>query len=187
MTHTGNDHQAEIEAVKQQIPSLKKLFEGWLASTPPMPNAVHSEADLYETGGFADPRLVLYTGTSYLSSGLTVGWCLFGASRNVRPGHCALPHAAQETLADPNAVRALQLLAVDHRETTEAAIEALANPQTVGTLVSLGAAAHQDHQGQPLHVDVGTEIYAHHPGPLRWGPATADVVCIGSPIWIAAA
>ncbi|MFD0386433.1 hypothetical protein ACFQ2B_40260, partial [Streptomyces stramineus] len=134
-----------------------------------MPTAAHGEADLYETGGFDDPRLVLYTGTSHLPEPeLTVGWCLFGAARNVLPGHPSLPHAAQEALADPNAVRALQLLAVDHRETDEAAVEALANPQTVRTLVSLASAAHQEHQKQPLRVEIGTEIYAYHRGPIPW-------------------
>lgn len=186
MAHIEDDHQAKIEAVKQQIPSIEGLLKGWPTAAPRMPNAAHGEADLYETGGFDDPRLVLYTGTTHLSElKLTVGWCLFGASRNVRPGHSSLPHAAQEALADPNAARALQLLAVDHQETDEAAIEALANPRTVRTLVSLASAAHQEHRGQPLQVDVGTEIYAYHPGPVPWGSATADVVCIGSPIWIA--
>ncbi|RNG33516.1 hypothetical protein [Streptomyces botrytidirepellens] len=120
---------------------------------------------------------------------MTVGWCLFGASGNVQPGHSTLPYAAREALTDPNAARALQLLAVDHRETEEAAIEALAAPGAVPALVDLAAAAHQDHEGRsvPLRVEVGTEIYAYHPGPVRLGAVIVDVVCVGSPIWIASA
>ncbi|MGW1288389.1 hypothetical protein ACWD4N_33090 [Streptomyces sp. NPDC002586] len=182
------DHDAAIDAAKQQLPSAQQLFAGWPAVLPQLPGAAYADADLYETSGFGDPRLVLYTGISRGPS-LTVGWCLFGASRNVQPGHSTLPHAAREALTDPNAARALQLLAVDHPETDEAAIEALTAPGAVRPLVDLAAAAHQEHQGRsvPLRIEVGTEIYAYHPGPVRLGTVIADVVCIGSPIWIASA
>lgn len=63
-----------------------------------MPDAVYTDVDLYQTGGFEDPRLVLYTGVSRLPS-LTVGWCLFGASRNVQPGKDSLPNGAREALS----------------------------------------------------------------------------------------
>ncbi|MFI8944801.1 hypothetical protein [Streptomyces syringium] len=33
-----------------------------------MPGAVHADVDLHETGGFEDPRLVLYTGVGRLPS-----------------------------------------------------------------------------------------------------------------------
>jgi len=179
-------HDAAIDAVKQQLPSAEQLFAGWPTAVPSVPGAVYADVDLYQTGGFEDPRLVLYTGVSRLST-LTVGWCLFGAARNVQPGHAALPHAAREALTDTTAVRALQLLAVDHPETDEAAIEALAVPGVTGSLARLAAAAHLEHEGQsvPLGCEVGTAVYAYHHGPVRMGTITADVVLFGSPIWIA--
>ncbi|MFJ3914377.1 hypothetical protein [Streptomyces vinaceus] len=181
-----SNHDAAIEAAKQQLPSAEQLFAKWPATMPPVPGAVYTDIDLYETGGFEDPRLVLYTGISFLPS-LTVGWCLFGAARNVQPGHAALPHAAREALRNTTAVRALQLLAVDHPETDEAAIEALAVPGVTNSLVALASAAHHEHErrSQPLGCDVGTAVYAYHPGPVRVGTVTADAVLIGSPIWIA--
>ncbi|MFB7836247.1 hypothetical protein [Streptomyces sp. NPDC056056] len=184
MSSAERDHQAAIEAAKQLIPSVRQLFSGWPATGPYMPNMAHAEADLYETSGFADPRLVLYTGVSRWP-GLTVGWALFGAARNVQPGHTSLPHALQEALADPEAVRALQFLAADHKETDEAAAETLSNPRTVRTLVDLASTAHANQQGQALRVEVGTELYAYHSGPVPFGTTAADVICIGSPIWIA--
>ncbi len=80
-----------------------------------------------------------------------------------------------------------QFLAADHKETDEAAVETLSNPRTVRTLVDLASTAHADHQGQPLRADVGTELYTYHAGPAPFGTTAADVVCIGSPIWIAGA
>ncbi|MFI6689692.1 hypothetical protein [Streptomyces sp. NPDC050485] len=179
------DHNAAIEAIKQRLPSVQQLLADWPAGLPQLPAATYATADLCETRGFDDPRLVLYTGITRGPS-VTVGWCLFGASRNVQPGHSTLPHAAREALTDPNAARALQLLAVDHLETEEAAIEALAAPGAVRPLVGLAAAAHQEHEGrsEPLRVEVGTTIYAYPPGPVHLGTAIADIVCIGSPIWI---
>ncbi|WP_331732876.1 hypothetical protein OG613_48825 (plasmid) [Streptomyces sp. NBC_00015] len=181
-----SNHDAAIEAVKQQLPSAEQVFAGWPRAETSMPGAFYTNVDLYETGGFEDPRLVLYTGISRLPS-LTVGWCLFGAARNVQPGHAALPHAVREALTDTTAVRALQLLAVDHPETDEAAIEALAVPGVTSTLVRLAAAAHQEHEGLsvPLGCEVGTAVYAYHHGPVRMGTLTVDVVLFGSPIWIA--
>lgn len=181
------DRDAAIDAVRQQLPSVQQLFAGWPSALPELPGAAYANADLYETSGFDDPRLVLYTGISRGS--VTVGWCLFGASRNVQPGHSTLPHAAREALTDSHAARVLQLLAADHRETDEAAIEALAAPGAVRPLVDLATAAHQEHAGRsvPLRVEVGSEIHAYHPGPVRLGAAIADVVCIGSPIWIGSA
>ncbi|MFD8415489.1 hypothetical protein ACFV2Q_27630 [Streptomyces sp. NPDC059650] len=181
-----SDHEAAIAAAKRQIPSAEQLFATWPGAVPPVPSAVYADIDVYETGGFEDPRLVLYTAVSVLPS-LTVGWCLFGAARNVRPGHPALPHAAREALENITAVRALQLLAVDHRETDEAAIEALAVPGVTGSLAALASGAHYEHErhSQPIGCDVGTAVYAYHHGPVRMGTVTADVVLIGSPIWIA--
>ncbi|GAA3312248.1 hypothetical protein [Streptomyces cinereospinus] len=182
---SGN-HDAAIDAVKRQLPSAQQLFAGWPAAVPSVPGAVYADVDLYQTGGFEDPRLVLYTGVSRLPT-LTVGWCLLGASRNVQPGKDSLPSGAREALNDTTAVRALQLLAVDHPETDEAAIEALAVPGVTGSLVTLASAVHQDHEGRaiPLGCEVGTAVYAYHPGPVRVGTVAADVVLIGSPIWIA--
>jgi hypothetical protein len=59
-------------------------------------------------------------------------------------------------------------------------------PGAVRALVDLVTAAQQAHEGHsvPLGVEVGTEIYAYRPGPVRLGTVIADVVCIGSPIWI---
>ncbi|MGW2109408.1 hypothetical protein [Streptomyces sp. NPDC001948] len=186
MTLTGDDHRAAIEAAKEQIPSVEQLFLGWPTTGPQMANAAHAEAELYETSGFDDPRLVLYTGISRLPH-LTVGWALFGSTSNVQPGHPCLPHALREALTDPDAARALQFMAVDHQETDEAAAETLSDHRTVRTLVGLASTAHLGHQGQPLRVDVGTEIYAYHPGPFSLGSTTTDIVCVGSPIWIAGA
>lgn len=184
---SGN-HDAAIDAVKQQLPSAAQVFAGWPAAMPLGPFAVYGDVDLYQTGGFEDPRLVLYTGVSRLPT-LTVGWCLFGASRNVQPGKDkdTLPSGAREVLNDTAAVRALQLLAVDHPETDEAAIEALAVPGVTGSLVDLASAVHQEHEGRavPLGYEVGTYVYAYHRGPVHLGTAAADVVLIGSPIWIA--
>ncbi|MFF2926684.1 hypothetical protein ACFVTP_30455 [Streptomyces celluloflavus] len=183
-------HDAAIEAVKQQIPSVEQLCARWPEMMLPVPGAVHANVDLYQTGGFEDPRLVLYTGVSRLPS-LTVGWCLFGAARNVQPGKDkdTLPSGAREVLNDTTAVRALQLLAVDHPETDEAAIEALAVPGVTGALVTLASAVHQQHESRsvPLGCEIGTAIYAYHHGPVRLGTHTADVMLIGSPIWIAKA
>ncbi|GAA2964954.1 hypothetical protein [Kitasatospora cinereorecta] len=181
-----SSHDADIDAVKRQLPSAEQLLAGWPAAVPSVPGAVYADVDLYQTGGFQDPRLVLYTGVSRLPS-LTVGWCLFGASRNVQPGKELLPSGAREALNNTTAVRALQLLAVDHRETDEAAIEALAVPGVTGSLVTLASAVHQEHEGRavPLGCEVGTAVYAYHPGPVRVGTVAADVVLIGTPIWIA--
>ncbi|MEW1926399.1 hypothetical protein [Streptomyces sp. NPDC088360] len=183
-----SNHDAAIDTVKQQLPTAEQVFAGWPAAVPSVPGAVYADVDLYQTGGFEDPRLVLYTGVSRLSS-LTVGWCLFGASRNVQPGKDkdTLPSGAREVLNDPAAVRALQFLAVDHPETDEAAIEALAVPGVTRSLVTLASAVHQEHEGRavPLSCEVGTAVYAYHRGPVPVGTATADVVLIGSPIWIA--
>ncbi|OEV12986.1 hypothetical protein [Streptomyces nanshensis] len=187
MSINDADIDAAIDAAKQQMPSAQELFAGWPAAVPPVPGVVHTDVGLYRTGGFEDPRLVLYTGTTRLPA-VTVGWCLFGAARNVQPGHAPLPRAAREALTDPDMVRALQLLAVGHRETDEAAIETLAIPGVAASLVDLAAAAHQEHEDRtvPVHSsEVGTEIYAYHRGPVRLGTHTADVVLIGSPIWIA--
>jgi hypothetical protein len=180
------NHDAAIEAVKQQLPSAEQLFAGWPTAETSVPGAVYTNVDLYQTGGFEDPRLVLYTGVSHLPS-LTVGWCLFGAARNVQPGKDSLPNAAREALTNTTAVRALQLLAVDHPETDEAAIEALAVPGVTSSLVTLASAVHQQHEGcsVPLGCEVGTAVYAYHHGPVRMGCLTADVVLFGSPIWIA--
>ncbi|MGA5643266.1 hypothetical protein ACPCTN_31570 [Streptomyces cinereoruber] len=182
------DHEAAIEAAKRQVPSAEQLFARWPETMPPVPGAVHADVDLHETAGFEDPRLVLYTGVGRLPS-LTVGWCLFGAARNVQPGHASLPYAAREALTDSTVVRALQLLAVDHPETDEAAIEALAVPGVTGALATLASAAHQEHESRsvPLGCEVGTAVYAYHRGPVRLGTHTADVMLIGSPIWIAKA
>ncbi|MDX2692180.1 hypothetical protein [Streptomyces ipomoeae] len=181
-------HDAAIEAVKQQLPSAEQLFAGWPTVDTAVPGAVYTDVDLYQTGGFKDPRLVLYTGVSRLPT-LTVGWCLFGASRNVQPGKDkdTLPSGAREALNDTTAVRALQLLAADHPETDEAAIEALTVPGVTGSLVALASAVHQDHEGRavPIGCEVGTAVYAYHHGPVYLGTVTADVVLIGSPIWIA--
>ncbi|MFI9311241.1 hypothetical protein [Streptomyces triculaminicus] len=184
---SGNHDDAAIDAVKRQLPSAEQLFAGWPAAVPPVPGAVYADVDLYQTGGFEDPRLVLYTGVSRLPSSLTVGWCLFGASRNVQPGKDSLPTAAREVLDNATAVRALQLLAVDHPETDEAAIEALAVPGVTDSLVTLASAVHQNHEGRavPLGCEVGTAVYAYHHGPVPVGTVAADVVLIGSPIWIA--
>ncbi|MEU3433123.1 hypothetical protein [Streptomyces sp. NPDC006863] len=185
----SENHDPAIDAAKQQIPSAEQLFTMWPAAMPMGPFAVYGDVDLYQSGGFEDPHLVLYTGVSRLPSA-TVGWCLFGASRNVQPGKDkdTLPSGARETLSDTTVVRALQFLAVDHPETDEAAIEALAVPGVTGSLVTLASAVHQDHEGRavPLDCEVGTYVYAYHRGPVRVGTATADVVLIGSPIWIAA-
>ncbi|MFE4304873.1 hypothetical protein ACFRR6_02155 [Streptomyces sp. NPDC056891] len=186
MPPTGDDHQAAIESAKLRIPSLEQLFQSWPTNRPQMPSVAHTEATLYETRGFDDPRLVLYTGISQLPR-LTVGWALFGSARNVHPGHPSLPHTLREALTDPDAARALQFMAVDHQETDEAAAETLSDHRTVRTLAGLASTAHLAHQGQPLRVDVGTEIYAYHSGPFDLGPTTTDVVCIGSPIWITGA
>lgn len=184
----SGDHDAAIDAVKQQLPSAEQVFAMWPAAVPTGPFAVYGDVDLYQTGGFEDPRLVLYTGVSRMAT-LTVGWCLFGASRNVQPGKDkdTLPSGAREVLNDTTAMRALQLLAVDHSETDEAAVEALAVPGVTGSLVTLASAVHQDHEGRavPLGCEVGTEVYAYHRGPVRVGTVAADVVLIGSPIWIA--
>lgn len=182
-------HDAAIEAVKEQLPSVAQVFAGWPTAVPLGPFAVYADIDVYQTGGFEDPRLVLYTGVSRLSSSLTVGWCLFGASRNVQPGKDkdTLPNGAREALNNTTAVRALQLLAVDHPETDEAAIEALTVPGVTGSLVALASAVHQEHEGRamPFGCEVGTAVYAYHPGPVHLGTVAADVVLIGSPIWIA--
>lgn len=178
--------KAAIEAAKQLIMSAQQQFADWPMAKPQIPGAVHTDVDLYETSGFDDPRLVLYTGISLLPS-VSVGWSLFGAARNVQPGHPALPHAAKEALADTNTLRALQFLAVDHPETDEAAIEALTVPGVARSLVGLAAAAHREHESNGaarLQADVGTTIYALHRGPVSLGASTADVVVIGSPIWI---
>ncbi|MFJ8896703.1 hypothetical protein ACIRCZ_19125 [Leifsonia sp. NPDC102414] len=184
---SGN-HDAAIDAVKEQLPSATQVFAKWPAAVPTGPFALYGDVDLYQTGGFEDPRLVLYTGVSRLPT-LTVGWCLFGASRNVQPGKDkdTLPSGAREALNDTTAVRALQLLAVDHPETDEAAIEALTVPGVTRSLVDLASAVHQDHEGRavPFGCEVGTYVYASHHGPVRVGTVTADVVLIGSPIWIA--
>ncbi|MGW3308274.1 hypothetical protein ACWDG9_17000 [Streptomyces sp. NPDC001073] len=52
---------------------------------------------------------------------------------------------------------------------------------------ALGSAVHQDHEGRavPLGWEVGTAVYAYHRGPVHVGTVAADVVLIGSPIWIA--
>lgn len=184
---SGN-HDTTIDAVKQKLPSAAQAFPTWPAAMPTGPFALYSDVALYQTGGFEDPRLVLYTGVSRLPT-LTMGWCLFGASRNVQPGKDkdSLPSGAREALSNTAAVRALQLLAVDHPETDEAAVEALAVPGVTGSLVILASAVHQDHEGRavPFGCEVGTYIYAHHQGPVNLGTVTADVVLIGSPIWIA--
>ncbi|GAA0902879.1 MULTISPECIES: hypothetical protein [Streptomyces violaceusniger group] len=182
---SGN-HDAAIDAVKRQLPSMEQAFAGWPTAMPAGPFDVYGDVDLYQTGGFEDPRLVLYTGVSRLPT-LTVGWCLFGASRNVQPGKESLPSGAREALTDTTAVRALQLLAVDHPETDEAAIEALTVPGVTGSLVALACAVHQEHEGRavPLGCEVGTAVYACHHGPVHLGSIAADVVLIGSLIWIA--
>ncbi|MFE4829820.1 hypothetical protein [Streptomyces sp. NPDC056672] len=186
----SDSHDAAIDAVRQQIPSVAQVFAMWPAAVPTGPFAVYGDVDLYQTGGFEDPRLVLYTGVGRLPT-LTVGWCLFGASRNVQPGKDkdSLPSGAREALSDIAVVRALQLLSVDHPETDEAAVEALAAPGVTGSLVTLASAVHQDHEGRavPFGCEVGTYVYAHHQGPVNLGTVTADVVLIGSPIWIAKA
>ncbi|MGW1037574.1 hypothetical protein [Streptomyces antibioticus] len=184
---SGNQ-DAAIDAVKRQLPSAAQAFATWPAAMPTEPFALYGDIALYQSGGFEDPRLVLYTGVSRLPT-LTVGWCLFGASRNVQPGKekDSLPSGARDALSNTAAVRALQLLAVDHPETDEAAVEALAVPGATGSLAALASAVHQDHEGRavPLGCEVGTYVYAHHRGPVRVGTVTADVVLIGSPIWIA--
>ncbi|MCX4411600.1 hypothetical protein OG840_61660 [Streptomyces sp. NBC_01764] len=181
-----SNHDAAIDAVRRQLPSAEQLFAGWPTALPSVPGAVYADVDLYQTGGFEDPRLVLYTGVSRLPS-LTVGWCLFGASRNVQPGKDSLPNGAREALTNTTVVRALQLLAVDHPETDEAAIEALAVPGVTRSLVALASAVHQEHEGRavPVGCEVGTAVYAYHPGPVHLGTVAADVVLIGDPIWIA--
>ncbi|MGW1363044.1 hypothetical protein ACWCQP_37250 [Streptomyces chartreusis] len=180
-----SNHDAAIEALKQQIPSAKRFFADWPMATPPLPGAVHADVDMRQTSGFKDPRLVLYTGISHVAS-VRVGWCLFGAARNIQPGHAVLPPSAEDTLSDPNTVRVLQLLAVGQEETEEAAIEALAVPGTVNSLVRFAAAVHQGHEGRsaPIRYDVGTDIYAYHRPSATERAFSADVVLIGSPIWI---
>ncbi|RNG33517.1 hypothetical protein [Streptomyces botrytidirepellens] len=58
------DHDARIDAVKQQLPSVQQLFANWPTALPQLLGAAYADADLYETSGFDDPRLVLYTGVS---------------------------------------------------------------------------------------------------------------------------
>ncbi|MFE6946556.1 hypothetical protein [Streptomyces chartreusis] len=130
---------------------------------------------MYQTSGFKDPPLVLYTGISHLQS-VRVGWCLIGAARNIQPGQAVLPPSTEDTLSDPNAVRVLKLLAVDQEESEEAAIEALAVPETVHSLVRFAAAVHQGHEGRsaPIRYDVGTDIYAYHRPP---GAPSAPTWC----------
>ncbi|MFH8410423.1 hypothetical protein ACH4FX_37455 [Streptomyces sp. NPDC018019] len=184
---SGN-HDAAIDTAKRQLPSAAQAFARWPTAVPTGPFALYGDVDVYQTGGFEDPRLVLYTGASRLPT-LTVGWCLFGASRNIQPGKDkdTLPSGAREALTDTTAVRAVQLLAVDHPETDEAAVEALAVPGVTGSLVALASAVHQHHEGRavPLGCEIGTAVYACHRGPVHLGTAAADVVLIGSPIWIA--
>lgn len=182
MPQSVGGHEAAIAHAKTQIPPLERLFAPGAALA--LPQTAYGEAELHETDGFADRRLVLHTGTSRLEK-VTVGWCLFGATRNVRGSYPALSAAVREALDHPGAARALDLLAVDHRETDEAAVEALAEPGAAEALVRLGAAAHQQHDDRaPMHADLGTWIYAAHTGPFDLGGVTTDIVCIGSPIWI---
>ncbi|UZI34026.1 hypothetical protein [Streptomyces sp. VB1] len=186
----SSNHDAVIDAAKRRMPSVEQAFATWPAAMPTGPFALYGDVDLYQSGGFKDPRLVLYTGVSRLPT-LTVGWCLFGASRNVQPGKDkeTLPSGARDALSDTTVVRALQFLAVDHPETDEAAIEALAVPGVTGSLVTLASAVHQDHEGraEPRGCEVGTHVYAYHRGPVPLGTVTVDLVLIGSPIWIAQA
>lgn len=180
----SGDHEAAIAHAKTQMPSVERLFTP--GAVLDLPLTTYTDAELYETDDFADPRLVLHTGISRLDK-VTVGWCLFGATRNVvRPGHPALSAAVRAALDHPAAARALDLLAVDHPETDEAAAEALTVPGAAEALARLGAAEHQQHRGRaPMHTDLGTWVYAAHPGPFDLGDVTTDIVCIGSPIWIA--
>lgn len=118
---------------------------------------------------------------------MTVGWCLFGVARNVTGAdRAALPTAAREAIANPDAARALDLLAADNAETDEAAVEALEAPGAALALARLGAEAQSRHRDrEPLHTDLGAWIYAAVAGPFGFGGVTADLVCIGSPVWIA--
>ncbi|MFD9904029.1 hypothetical protein [Streptomyces sp. NPDC059063] len=188
MPEDQDRHIAAIARVKQQLPTAQQLFAGWPTAKPALPATAYTDADLYAVHGFDDPRLMLYCGISRApsASATTMGWCLFGAASNVRTDRPALPPAVREALADPDAVRALQLMAVDHKETDEAAAEALTSPGAVRAMAAVAVAAYQAHEGRtdPVLSDVGTEIYAVLPGPVQMGTTTADVVCIGSPIWI---
>ncbi|CAM5271588.1 hypothetical protein BOQ63_000515 (plasmid) [Streptomyces viridifaciens] len=182
---SAHEHAADLAAIKARIPSADQLFSNWPAILPT--HAAHAELDLFEIGEFHDPRLVLYTGVSQKMP-VTVAWALFGTARNVRPGRTALP-AARETLTGPEAVRALQLLAVDNPEADEAAIETLALPGVTRQIAELAADSHRHYEQHafPARREVGAYIYAYHGGPIRFGAVTADIVVIGSPIWIGTA
>jgi hypothetical protein len=183
---TTPDHRPRIDEIKEQLPTISDLF-GAGRPEPLMPTATFALADLFEVT-FENPRLVLFTGVTHEGpSEPRIGWCLFGAARNLEGEWQSLPRSIQETIRNASAVRALQLLAVDHGESDEAAIEALKDPAAVSEIVSLADAAHDYGRSRidPRHVEFGTYIYAITSGPARFAGQTVDRVCIGSPIRIA--
>jgi hypothetical protein len=135
------DRDAQVEQIKQRIPTIADLFGDRPGTVPPLPAATFTDGAFLQAG-FEDPRLVLFTGLSHGRQQPRIGWCLLGTAGNVEAGIPAVPRAAAAAVGNRNAVRAMQLLAVDQHETHEAAIEALKDPAAVSEIATLGDAAH---------------------------------------------
>lgn len=172
---------AQVEAIKRRMPRPGDLCT--------QPDAVHpGNTATFTVGHFHqarvdDPRLAIYAGHSREADGLRIGWVLLGAVANITSEHMA-PRTVRNLLTNPNAIRALELLAVDQAETHEAAVEALTDPVAVRQIGGLANAAYLQHSDAPQLVEVGVTIYALTRAHRPFANVDADMICTGAPIWI---
>ncbi|GAA2627186.1 hypothetical protein GCM10010411_75330 [Actinomadura fulvescens] len=183
-------YQAKVDELRQSLPALADLLGPgpWApASLASLPAASVVTGAFHTVIGFADPRLVLYTGTSSQPGEPRTGWCLLGATTNARAEGLAIPPAAAAEATHPDTVRAMQLLATDIPEHDEAAVEALTAPAAVAELASMAESAHRHYLQAipPQQAEIGVEIYAVTTAMDDFAGATIDLLCVGSPIWVA--
>lgn len=133
-----------------------------------------------------DSRLAFYAGHSHEPDGPRIGWALPGAAANVTSNRMT-PQTVRNRLTNPNAIRAVQLLAIDEEETAEAAVEPLADPVAVAQIGQLADVAYLHHDDAPQLVEVGVVVYALTPAARPFAGVDVNMICIGTPMWMRAA
>ena len=182
------DWDAKVAAIKAEWPTVAELFEGWPRTGPALPAVTVVNGSFCHVAGFADPRLTLLTGVSQAPDEPRIGWVLFGAAGNLQTPLPSVPRDVVKAVTNPDAVRALQFLAVDTSETDEAAIEALKHRDVVNQLTDLADSANrhcQRHDASAV-LEAGVFIYGIAADRQQFAGEDVDLVCVGTPIWVAA-